>query len=112
MLKNERYRGVTVYGKFQNTDRRGRTRCRTLQPSERRRIVPTPDRRIVDDDLWNAAQARPREHQQRTVTPVGAHVSSALLAGLATCTSCDGPIIIAGSRKRQRCYGCGPHRDR
>jgi hypothetical protein len=112
MLKNERYRGVMVYGKSKNTDRGGRTRCRTPQPRESWIIVPTPELRIVDEDLWNAAQARRREHRQHTAAPVGAHVSEALLAGLATCTSCGGPIVIAGSHKRHRCYGCGHYRDR
>jgi site-specific DNA recombinase len=112
MLKNDRYRGVMIYGKSKNTDRGGRTRCRTPQPRESWVTVPTPELQIVDEDLWTAAQARRREHRQHTAAPVGAHVSEALLAGLATCTSCGGPIVIAGSHKRHRCYGCGPYRDR
>lgn len=112
MLKNERYRGRMTYGRYKNTDQGGRTRCRKPQPRESWTIVEMPELRIVDEDLWNAAQARRRVYRKQTAAPVGAHVSSALLAGLATCTSCDGPIIIAGSHKRHRCYGCGPYRDR
>ena len=39
-------------------------------------------------------------------------LSSSLLSGFATCAVCDGPLTIAGSRKRDRCYGCSRHRNR
>ena len=112
MLSRERYRGVTIYGKARNTDRGGRTRCRSPQPRDRWEIVERPELRIVNDDLWNAAQARRRVHQRQSTAMVGARKSEALLSGLATCTTCSGPIIIAGSHKHDRCYGCGHYRDR
>jgi hypothetical protein len=35
-----------------------------------------------------------------------------LFSGFSTCGLCGGPLTIAGSRKRERCYGCSRHRNR
>lgn len=110
MLQNERYRGVQVWGKYRNTDKGGRTRQRARQDERRWVAVDVPDLRIVDDDLWELAQSRRGAAPQRG--PRAYPVSQSLLSGIGSCALCSGPIVISGSTKRSRTYGCGYYRER
>jgi DNA invertase Pin-like site-specific DNA recombinase len=113
ILLNERYRGKIVWGRYRNTDRAGRTRCRAPQDSSMWVIKEVEALRIVPEDLWTAAQARrPRATQGRDYRTARRGVSPSLLSGISTCSTCGGPIVVTGSAKRQRCYACGYRRNR
>jgi site-specific DNA recombinase len=113
ILHNERHRGRIVWGRFRNTDRGGRTRCRTPQDPATWVRNDFEELRIIDEDLWAAALKRRRpatEGRNFRTTRVG--VSPSLLSGLSTCALCGGPIVVSGSGKRPRCYACGYRRNR
>jgi site-specific DNA recombinase len=116
MLRNERYLGRPTWGRFKNTDRGGRTRLRVRQDDTKLITVDQADLRIVDEAVWSAVRAldRPGEAEVRISGRGhnGNHTPTSLLSGLATCAKCRGPIRVAGSRKRERCYGCAYHHDR
>ena len=114
ILKNERYRGKLVWGRFKNTDRGGRTRCREVQPRGSWVTTDVPELRIIDEALWERAQARrhPQPTQGRNYRTVRTGVSASLLSGLSRCAFCDGAIVVSGSSKRHRCYVCSYRRNR
>jgi hypothetical protein len=111
MLSRPLYRGIIEWGRHRNVDRDGRTRQRERQPDSSVIVREDPDLRIIDRGLWEAVEPR-----RRRTEPLGSGVPkrafASLLSGLSTCDSCGGPIILAGSRKRTRCYGCGWHLNR
>jgi DNA invertase Pin-like site-specific DNA recombinase len=106
MLRRELYRGVLVWGRHRNVDRDGRTRLREKQPEASLIRRDVPELQIISDDLWKRADAR-----RKMTGPRGGGVPkkqpASILSGLASCAICSGPIVIAGSRKHTRCYGCG-----
>ncbi|MBI4516730.1 MAG: recombinase family protein [Deltaproteobacteria bacterium] len=118
MLKSARYLGQITWGRFKNTDRAGRTRLRTRQAPAAVVKVDAPQLRIIDDALWRAArlmdrcadnEADRRSGRAQAGTPPA---PASLLSGLSVCGLCGGPIAIAGSHKRDRCYGCSYRRNR
>src|SRR5207245_284211 len=52
ILKNERYIGRIVYGKYKNVDKAGRTRLRERQPEGSWIAKEIPELRIIPPDLW------------------------------------------------------------
>ncbi len=59
LLKRERYRGVIAWGEFEKTYALGtQVRVRRAADDADRVRVEVPELRIVDDELWFAAQAR------------------------------------------------------
>jgi site-specific DNA recombinase len=62
MLRNERYRGVSVWGRTQKArnPETGRKVSRATSASQQRR-VEVPDWRIVSEDLWLSVEARRKE---------------------------------------------------
>jgi hypothetical protein len=101
---------VQILGRHRNVDKGGRTRLRSAQPSADW-IRTDAELRIVSDELWTAVQQRRRPAARGRAAVTGC-LSSSLLSGFATGAVCDGPLTIAGSRKRDRCYGCSRHRNR
>ncbi len=75
--------------------------------------VQIPELRIVDDELWHAVRARrssagngARRSEARDAvqsTPPTPRLSRSLLSGMAVCTTCGGPIAIAGSTRSGPC---------
>ncbi len=97
--------------RHRNVDKGGRTRLRSAQPAANWIRTEVPELRIVSDELWTAVQQRRRPAARGRAAVTGC-LSSSLLSGFATCALCDGPLTIAGSRKRDHCYGCSRHRNR
>ncbi len=122
ILRRDRYRGRITWGRYRNTDKAGRTRCRAKQPERDWVVVEVPELRIVTESLWTAAQERrarrttPKSsatsRRSQRMKPPAPRASKSLLSGLATCTQCGGPIAIAGSRRSGPCYGCSYYRNR
>jgi site-specific DNA recombinase len=117
MLRNERYLGRVTWGRFRNTDRAGRTRLRAPQARSTWVTVDVAELRVVDEELWQSVRLtdRPAEsnHDRRTGrAQSGTAQPASLLSGLSMCTLCGGPIVIAGSHKSDRCYGCSYRRNR
>ena len=108
MLRNPLYRGQIVWGRHRNVDRGGRTRRREKQPEQSLILRDAPELRLVDDLRWEAVALKFKSVPtggQRVTAPTTPAAS--VLSGLAVCGLCGGPVVLAGSRKRTRCYGCG-----
>ena len=116
ILRNERYVGRIVWGKFRNTDKAGRTRIRERSADEAWERREAPHLRIIDDETWKRVRALDRDGEPQARRSGRGRGSSrtagSLLSGLASCGVCNGPIRISGSWKRDRSYGCGYHNDR
>lgn len=118
MLRNTKYIGVIEWNQREKTYRKG-TKVRILrQPHEFVR-VEAPDMRILSDDVWNAAQAQMRKNAERTAatTPAKKNGRPAkyLLAGLARCGCCGGPLTAVPGRDGTttiKVYMCARRRDR
>jgi DNA invertase Pin-like site-specific DNA recombinase len=106
MLDRGLYRGIVRWGRYRNVDREGRTRQREKQPDESIIVREEPELRIIDQVLWEAVEAR-RKGTGHRGGGVPKKQAASLLSGLSACDSCGGPVVIVGSRKRTRCYGCG-----
>ena len=115
ILRNERYLGRQIWGQTTFKRRPGTNKVvpRTL-PRDEWHVAERPELRIVDDELWHAAQAR-RESLRTTYNiPFGSNggrgrkglYSPHLLVGLTRCGTCGGAIsIVAGGSGSPR-YGC------
>ena len=119
ILGRERYRGCITWGKYRNTDRGGRTRCRVRQAKDTWQTTEVSELRIVGEELWQAVQHRREENRVRykhlpatAQFELTSRVSRSLLSGLSSCTACGGSIIISGSKNNAPCYGCGHYRNR
>jgi site-specific DNA recombinase len=87
-------------------------RVARVNPREQWEIVPVPDLRIIDDDLWGAVKAR----QQSTAYQITrdedgnalnrAHRRQFLLSGLLVCGVCGGGYTIVAQDR----YGCATRR--
>lgn len=112
MVRNERYRGILIYGKTKKGYRIG-TKVRTRREDHEVQRAERPDLRIISEATWADAQARIAAktkpwHGRRGPKPQN------LATGLAVCT-CGGGIKV-GTRKNgtkpQKIYHCGYHHDR
>jgi site-specific DNA recombinase len=119
VLQNERYRGVVTYGrtkKIRNPQTGKRVYKR--QPESTWIRVPTPEQRIVSDELFQRVQDRLRFVNETYGDRAGrrpgllraeAVSSRYLFSGLLKCGVCGGAITItsgAGKRHRAADYGC------
>jgi hypothetical protein len=116
ILRNERYLGHLIWGRYANVDRAGRTRVRAPQEPASWIRVEKPELRIIDDETWTRVRSFDRQGEGAARNtgrgqPANRKPAS-LLTGLSCCAICTGPIRIAGSKKRERCYGCGYNNDR
>jgi DNA invertase Pin-like site-specific DNA recombinase len=91
-----------------------RTGKRVARPSPRKQweIVPVPELRIVDDELWDAVKARQTEVRIVMSRDAdgnalnGAHRQRYLLSGLLECGVCGGGFTIVNAHD----YGCATAR--
>ena len=100
MLLNRLYIGEVIWNRRQYASRGGKkTRKATKRPETDVRTFAAPHLRILPQPLWEAVQARFKEHKARGR---GRHAGSAsvpyLLSGILRCGSCGGAMAIA-SRK-------------
>ena len=122
ILANERYIGVVTYGRTKKVrnPQTGKKLYRHKPKSEWTQ-EPTPEQRIVSDELWNAVQVRlafvNREYSEsgaragllrsRTVS------SKYIFSGLLKCGVCGGKVTIVSGKGRTHhaaFYGC-PRRE-
>jgi site-specific DNA recombinase len=114
MLRRERYRGVLIWGKHEKTYKGG-TKVRVTRPSSAWTRVEAPELRIIDDDLWQAVQARLGQKTNfGRSRPSGARPKY-LLSGFSRCGHCGGPMqVINGKASYEpiKVYTCAYHRER
>lgn len=109
ILRNELYVGRYVWNRSRwvkdpDTGRRRRTE---RPPTEWQR-AEMPELRIVDDEAWQAAQARRNAPRMEGGTKGRGGRVRTLLSGLVRCGTCGGAVVSLDSRR----YGCGAHKDR
>lgn len=113
ILNNELYVGRLVWNRLRylkdpNTGRR----VSRLNPPEDWVSVPTPELRIVPQELWDAAKSRQRQTALPKRTNLGRAMGSArrakyLLSGLLRCGSCGGGMSVIS----QTHIGCSAARN-
>lgn len=114
ILRNRLHAGERVWNRqrFLKDPDTGR---RVARPNPRAEWIlsPVPELRIVDDALWQAAQARLAAGRRlvATATPGGNRLNGARrprwpLAGLVRCGLCEAPMTVVGSFGR---LGCSSH---
>jgi site-specific DNA recombinase len=117
MLRNERYRGVNVWGRTQKArnPETGLKISRAISASQVRRIE-VPEWRIIPEPLWLAVEARRRETGAAFHKSGGASFNKRgrtyLFSGNLVCGECGGSIVVcAGGGKRGYVkYGCHRHK--
>lgn len=107
ILHNRLYVGELVFNRQRKVKdpATGKARMRPNPESEWKRF-PVPELAILDEELWNRAQARldamrltQPEHNRRPKRP---------FSGLIKCGQCGGSYVIVAKDR----YGCSHHRDR
>ena len=134
ILRNRLYIGERVWNRqhFLKDPKTG-NRVARLNPRDQWLVEPVPSQRIIEDDLWVAAQTRlqamravvlsganppsdpgdddasPHREKPSTGARLGrAHRPVWPLAGLVKCGVCDGSVTIIGQNR----LGCGNHHER
>jgi site-specific DNA recombinase len=121
MLRNERYIGIFAWNRrqFMRVGNRKNRRPRLRPESEVKRTV-REELRIIDQDLWDAVQARiarrkPHGHS-RSGRPPGTGKRVYLLGGLARCSTCGGGMSVVGYQMKDGVryvqFGCTRHASR
>ena len=119
MLRNERYRGVCVWGrtKKDRNPENGRKVSRPTAESQQLR-VDVPDQRIVSEELWQTVE------QRRKSAAAGFHRLGGmsrttrsrryLFSGILHCGECGSAMVIStGTGKRGYVkYGCHAHKQK
>ncbi len=115
VLLNPRYRGVYMHGRIKKVRRGGATIRAKADPHEVL-TIDVPEWRIVEDDIWFAAQERFTSRGPRAA--VGRPQPKYALSGIAKCAHCGGAILSArtrvygGGKERVRVYACSWHHQR
>ena len=123
ILRNERYRGVVIWGKTQKvrSQETGKRIYRRKLPSEwRRREIP--EQRIISEELWTAVRQRIEIVGRLSGSGPGqrprhgrAAGSPYVFTGLLQCSVCQGSVtIVSGTWKKRNDsrYGCSMHASR
>jgi site-specific DNA recombinase len=120
ILRNERYRGVVIWGKTQKVrSQETGKRIYRRKPSSEWRRRETPEQRIVSEELWVAVRHRiavverlydcgPGRRPRRARTAGSPY----LFTGLLECSICGGSITIVSGQWKKRDdsrYGCSMH---
>jgi site-specific DNA recombinase len=118
ILRNERYRGVVVWGKKQKV-RSPKTGKRVYKPRPEADWVRTkiPEQQIVADELWARVKARceavnrlyTHANQKSGLLNSRLMNSSYLFSGLLKCSECGANMTILwgkGRNKNTQTYGC------
>ncbi|WP_411340354.1 recombinase family protein [Sphingopyxis sp. J-6] len=109
ILRNRLYKGEMVVGRTRKVvdpvTRKVRIRA---QPESEWQVSAVPDLRIVDEDIWQAAQA---QRMTLSAMPVRATVRPVrLLSGRVRCGACGGTVVII-QRNRWGCRSTREHGD-
>ena len=117
MLGNEIYAGRLIWNR-RRWSRHPETRRRmpTLRPRSEWLITEAPELRIVEEALWEAAQARTRAIRDKTSrqrnagsrAKGGGGASKYIFSGLLRCGCCGGAYVIVDRTR----YGCATNKDR
>ncbi len=91
IIRNERYRGIVVYGRFRKTYKKG-TKVRVQRKAEEVIRIEVPTLRIVPEGLWLRVHDRIDSHRHRPWVRAPGPKPKHLLAGLAVCSECGGRI--------------------
>jgi site-specific DNA recombinase len=123
IIRNERYRGMVIWGKTQKvrSQETGKRIYRRKLPSEwRRREIS--EQRIISEDLWSAVRRRIEIVGQLCGCGPGqrprhgrAAGSPYVFTGLLHCSVCQGSVTIVSGTWRKRNdsrYGCSMHASR
>lgn len=107
ILRNPIYAGRYLYNRVQmKRDPESRKRVSRINAAEDMVTVDMPELRIVDEELWQAAQDAA---EARTMLPLGdRNRPRHLLSGLITCGTCGGSMIVIGGGR----VGCTRHREK
>jgi DNA invertase Pin-like site-specific DNA recombinase len=120
VLHRELYQGVIVWNRTQKRNPWGQAR-RTVKPAEAWIRVDAPQLRIVDEELWRAAQARLEDARKTYLRGTNGRLwgrpgegveSKYLLTGLIRCAVCGGSIYVKSrshGRRRAFFYGCSSY---
>lgn len=114
MVRRDRYRGILVWGKQEKTYKGG-TKVRVERAKDEWITTEAPTLRIVDEDLWNAVQARNAEQARTVGTLARGPKARYLLSGIGRCAECGGPMRSDNGKvsyETVRVYNCAWHRDR
>jgi len=114
MVRRERYRGILIWGKKEKTYRGG-TKVRISRAEDEWIRAEAPELRIIDDELWDAVQARRDERKRMTGSTAYGPKPKYLLSGLGRCGECGGPMRSDSGKigsQTIRVYNCAWHRDR
>ncbi|WP_263377070.1 recombinase family protein [Granulicella aggregans] len=117
MLRNERYRGTTIWGRSEQKRDPETGKMTTFKVPESQWLRQDhPELRIVSDELWNQVQ----EQFARATTGLGVQRKGGmtrtenarryLFSGLLKCGVCEGRMNITSNKPAR--YGCVAHRDR
>lgn len=109
MLRNRLYIGEIVWNAFHTVrDPESGNKLKRKNPEHEHRIVQAPQLRIVDQKLWDAAQAvaESRAMTRRKVKPVNIRNREHFLTGLLRCGSCQGNMRIAGHCRGKSTVAC------
>ncbi len=121
ILRNDRYRGVVIYGKTRKVRSESGKKVYRHRDQSEWVTREAPEQRIISDELWNAAQARKdlvkRVYEgagDRTGRLSGLLRSSAmnapyLFSGLLKCKTCGANLQVVSRRGRKtqrQLYGC------
>lgn len=112
ILLNDLYRGVIVWNRVRMIkDPDTGKRISRANPKAEHHTSPAPQLRIVDDETWNAAQARKAErHKQQ---PAHGRKPPRLLSGLLRCGCCSGGMTSLGRDSTGKIrIGCSAARER
>jgi len=116
LLKNEKFRGLSIWGK-QTVDRRPGTRQRVMKdvPRDQWHVQERPELRIVSDALWTRVQARISDVRTAYGLKPGeslvkgrnaALYSRHLFSGFLRCGVCRGAITVVSGGYGSPRYGC------
>jgi site-specific DNA recombinase len=116
LLRNEKYRGLCIWGK-QTVDRRPGTRQRILRdvPRDQWHVQERPELRIISDELWTRVVARRAEVRQAYDLKPGSTLvrgrnaalySRHLFSGFLRCGVCAGAITVVSGGYGAPRYGC------
>jgi hypothetical protein len=114
MLRNERYRGILIWGRRAKTYRGG-TKVRLARPAAECVRVERPDLRLVSDDLWNAVQARIGHKVRMGRKSSRGAAPKYLLSGFSKCGVCGGRMQVGNGKASHtaiKVYSCAYHRER
>jgi site-specific DNA recombinase len=114
ILRNERYRGTSIWGRSQKGYSRG-TKIRGRRSKEELITFRSEDLRIVDEALWLLVQATMKPNADKPWRQTTGPKSKHLLSGLAECSECHGSIQVKQANhgsEQTKFYICGWHNDR